>query len=133
MEYLDGETLTARLAKGPVPLDQAFRYALEIADALDKAHRAGIIHRDLKPSNVMLTKGDLARPKSRSFAPTSKIPADRPAWRAVRCRRSSKKDGAFFGIRTVSSSRPLKISVGPRAARRLKITAGRSPRGWSDR
>ena len=42
--------------KGPLPLDQALQYAIELADALDKAHRMGITHRDLKPSNIMLTK-----------------------------------------------------------------------------
>ncbi|MGH9315540.1 MAG: protein kinase domain-containing protein, partial [Thermoanaerobaculia bacterium] len=56
MELLEGETLAARLAKGPLPLDQTLRYGVEIADALDKAHRQGIVHRDLKPGNVMLTK-----------------------------------------------------------------------------
>jgi Tol biopolymer transport system component len=56
MEYLEGETLAARLAKGALPLDQTLRYGIEIADALDKAHRSGIVHRDLKPANVMLTK-----------------------------------------------------------------------------
>jgi serine/threonine protein kinase len=56
MEYLDGETLAARLAKGPLPLDQALRHAVDIASALDKAHRRGIVHRDLKPGNVMLTR-----------------------------------------------------------------------------
>jgi Tol biopolymer transport system component len=56
LEYLEGESLHDRLAKGPLPLDQALRYAAEIADALDKAHRHGVIHRDLKPGNVMLTK-----------------------------------------------------------------------------
>jgi eukaryotic-like serine/threonine-protein kinase len=57
MEYLEGETLADKLAKGPLPIDQALRYAIEIADALDKAHRQGITHRDLKPGNIMLTKG----------------------------------------------------------------------------
>ena len=56
MEYLEGETLAARLTKGPLPTDQVLRYATEIADALDKAHRKGITHRDLKPGNVMITK-----------------------------------------------------------------------------
>jgi Tol biopolymer transport system component len=56
MEYLEGETLADRLAKGPLPLEQTLRYGVQIADALDKAHRQGIIHRDLKPGNVMLTK-----------------------------------------------------------------------------
>jgi serine/threonine protein kinase len=56
MEYLEGETLQDRLAKGALPLDQALRYGIEIADALDKAHRARIVHRDLKPGNIMLTQ-----------------------------------------------------------------------------
>ena len=56
MEYLEGETLSDRLAKGPLPLEQTLRYGVEIADALDKAHRQGIVHRDLKPANVMITK-----------------------------------------------------------------------------
>jgi Tol biopolymer transport system component/predicted Ser/Thr protein kinase len=56
MEYLEGETLADRIARGPLPLAQTLRYAMEIADALDKAHRQGIVHRDLKPGNVMLTK-----------------------------------------------------------------------------
>ena len=57
MEYLEGDTLAHRLAKGALPLDQALTVAIEIADALDKAHRQGITHRDLKPGNIMLTKG----------------------------------------------------------------------------
>jgi len=57
MEYLEGETLADRLKTGALPLEQALQYAMQIADALDKAHRAGIVHRDLKPGNVMLTKG----------------------------------------------------------------------------
>ena len=56
LEYLEGETLAARLAKGPLPVPDALKIAIEIAGALDKAHRQGIVHRDLKPGNVMLTK-----------------------------------------------------------------------------
>ena len=56
MEYLEGETLADRLLKGSLPLEQTLRFGMQIADALDKAHRQGIVHRDLKPGNVMLTK-----------------------------------------------------------------------------
>src|SRR5215475_1155799 len=56
MEYLEGQTLAERLEKGALPLDQALRYALQIADALDKAHRKGIVHRDLKPGNIFLVR-----------------------------------------------------------------------------
>ncbi|PYU32452.1 MAG: hypothetical protein DMG31_10580 [Acidobacteria bacterium] len=56
MEFLEGETLAERLKKGPLPPEQVLQYAIEIADALDKAHRKGITHRDLKPGNIMLTK-----------------------------------------------------------------------------
>jgi Tol biopolymer transport system component/predicted Ser/Thr protein kinase len=56
MEYLEGETLADRLVRGALPLEQTLRYGIEIAGALDKAHRQGIVHRDLKPGNVMLTK-----------------------------------------------------------------------------
>jgi serine/threonine protein kinase/Tol biopolymer transport system component len=56
MEHIEGETLAQRLTKGALPLQQTLQYAIEIADALDKAHRKGITHRDLKPGNIMLTK-----------------------------------------------------------------------------
>jgi Tol biopolymer transport system component len=56
MELLEGETLADRIARGPLPLLEVLRYGVEIAEALDKAHRAGVIHRDLKPGNVMITK-----------------------------------------------------------------------------
>ena len=55
MEYLDGDTLAARLEGGRMPFDEAITHAVAIASALDHAHRQGIVHRDLKPANIMLT------------------------------------------------------------------------------
>jgi len=55
MECVEGETLAKRLEKGPLPVEQALKYGMQIADALDKAHRSGVVHRDLKPGNIMLT------------------------------------------------------------------------------
>jgi len=56
MEYIEGETLAMRLLKGPLPVEQTLQYAIEVADALDKAHRKDVTHRDIKPGNIMLTK-----------------------------------------------------------------------------
>ncbi|HXC33267.1 MAG TPA: protein kinase [Verrucomicrobiae bacterium] len=84
MEYIEGETLAQRLAKGPLPIQQTLLFAIEIADALDKAHRKGITHRDLKPGNIMLTKSGtklldfglakLAQDNNAPVAPESQLP-----------------------------------------------------------
>ena len=56
IKYVEGETLSARLRRGPLTLEQTFEYGTQIADALDKARRKGVTHRDLRPGNIMLTK-----------------------------------------------------------------------------
>jgi len=55
MEYLEGETLADRIRRGPLPLDEALKVGIAVADALEKAHGQGVTHRDLKPANIMLT------------------------------------------------------------------------------
>jgi eukaryotic-like serine/threonine-protein kinase len=56
MEYVEGETLAERLAKGPLSLEEVLKYGAQIADGLDKAHRHGVVHRDLKPGNIILAR-----------------------------------------------------------------------------
>jgi len=75
MECLEGETLEARLARGPLPLEDSLKYATQIANALHRAHRSGVVHRDLKPSNIMLTRDGvklldfgLAKLQSKTFS-----------------------------------------------------------------
>jgi serine/threonine protein kinase len=55
MECVEGEALSQRLEKSPLPLEQVLKFGAQIADGLDKAHRSGVVHRDLKPGNIMLT------------------------------------------------------------------------------
>ena len=55
MEYLEGQTLADKLARGPLPRSQFLKLGAQIAEALQHAHRAGIVHRDLKPGNIMIT------------------------------------------------------------------------------
>lgn len=75
MEYVEGETLSSRLQKGPLSIPDVLRYSIQIAAALDKAHRNGIVHRDLKPGNIIVTKSGI---KLLDFG-LAKIVAPKPA------------------------------------------------------
>jgi serine/threonine-protein kinase len=61
LEFVQGETLADRLAKGPISVDEALALARQIAEALEAAHEKGVVHRDLKPSNVMVTHDGVAK------------------------------------------------------------------------
>lgn len=87
MEYLEGQTLADRLAKGPMTIREALRIGIEVCEALEAAHRHGIVHRDLKPGNIMLTKSGaklmdfgLAKPLAAQAAARSGAP---PSFTAV--------------------------------------------------
>ena len=82
MEFLEGESLSEKLKRGPLLTSELLKIAIELADALEKAHRAGIIHRDLKPGNVMLTKSGaklldfgLAKPMNSGATPAGNAAA----------------------------------------------------------
>jgi eukaryotic-like serine/threonine-protein kinase len=81
MEFLDGETLAERLRRGAMPFAELLKIGMEVAEALEIAHRAGIVHRDFKPGNIMLTKSGtklmdfgLAKPNSLGAAGSGSAP-----------------------------------------------------------
>ena len=80
MEYLDGETLLHRLLQGVLPIEELLQFAVQLADALDAAHRLGLTHRDLRPANVMFGDGrakvlDFGLAKWQGIEPDWEIPA----------------------------------------------------------
>jgi Tol biopolymer transport system component/predicted Ser/Thr protein kinase len=120
MEYLEGETLSERLVKGALPLEQTLRHGTEIAHALDKAHRQGIVHRDLKPGNVMLTKSGV---KLLDFGLAKAIVPETPAENLTSAPTTGAdltREGTVLG--TVSYMAPEQIE-GRRADARTDIFA----------
>ena len=103
MEYLEGETLADRLKRGALPLEQALRHAIEIAEALDRAHRQGIVHRDLKPGNVMITKSGA---KLLDFGLAKLRPADARPQSESALSALPTQDGALTGEGTIVGTVP---------------------------
>ena len=121
MEYLDGETLAQRLEKGALPLDQALQIAIELADALDKAHRQGIVHRDLKPGNIMLTS---SRTKLLDFGLAKLKPAGEGAAgltalptqsAGLTAQGANPRDAAIHGAGAVGRQGGRRATLGPYA------------------
>jgi serine/threonine-protein kinase len=73
LEFLDGETLASRLARGQLPLEHALAIATQLADALAAAHRAGVVHRDVKPGNVLLLRKAASGDSRWAGAPVAKL------------------------------------------------------------
>ncbi len=120
MEVVEGQTLADRLLKGPLPPDQVLRTGIEIASALDAAHRAGIVHRDLKPANVMLTRSGV---KLLDFGLAKALGPEGPVeslTSAPTTARDVTREGAIFG--TLSYMAPEQLE-GKGADRRTDIFA----------
>jgi len=103
MEFIDGETLAARIARGPVPLADGLRLAHQVSEALEHAHQRGIIHRDLKPANIMITAGGAVKVLDFGLAKNA-VPAGEDASRLSTLTRGPTVAGTVLG--TVSYMSP---------------------------
>ena len=99
MEYVPGKTLDQLIGRKGLPLNEALKYALQIADALAQAHSAGIVHRDLKPSNIIVTQNGLAKVLDFGLAKLTEVAADESEETALITERDTPKteEGAIVG------------------------------------
>ena len=114
MELVEGESLAERIARGPLPPGDVLRIGAEIADALDRAHRAGVVHRDLKPGNVMLSKSGaklmdfgLARERNRGRVLSATGPGSEGLSQSPTIASPLTAEGAFVGTSQYMSPEQL--------------------------
>src|SRR5690348_14872867 len=102
MEFLEGETLADRLAKGALAPEQVLKIGIEICEGLEKAHRTGVVHRDLKPGNIMLTKTgtkllDFGLAKPLEVAPVASMTAMPTSSKAMEAAKPVTAEGTIVG------------------------------------
>ncbi|HEV2297479.1 MAG TPA: LpqB family beta-propeller domain-containing protein [Candidatus Acidoferrales bacterium] len=102
MEFLEGETLADRLAKGPLALEHVLKVGIEICEGLETAHRSGVVHRDLKPGNIMLTKTgakllDFGLAKPLEVAPAASLTALPTSSKAMEAAKPVTAEGTIVG------------------------------------
>jgi serine/threonine protein kinase len=111
MELVEGDTLAARIARGPIPLDEGLPIAKQIAEALEAAHEQGIIHRDLKPANIKITPAGTVAPRTPRWRATARWPMYQDAARRAPLR-SARSCGWIDGAaRRRSRRRRARMSI----------------------